>query len=182
MERLKLGHDHVLAELFNRHYRIVLAVAFRILRDRGEAEDLMQEVFLQTYRDAEKFDPSRGSVRTWLLQYAYHRSLNRKKYLLKRDFYTGAGDPAAWRERSSVAPVAINTQAQIQAGLEQLSEKERRTIELACIEGMTLREVAERQGEALPNTRNHYYRGLKKLRALLFGDCSTIKEARHARR
>ena len=87
IDRLKSGNAEALAELFDRYSRVVFSVASRILRDRGEAEDLMQDVFLEIYRDVARFDPVRGSVRTWLLQYAYHRSLNRKKYLQRRGFY-----------------------------------------------------------------------------------------------
>jgi RNA polymerase sigma-70 factor (ECF subfamily) len=146
----------------------VLAVAFRILRDRGEAEDLMQEVFLEIYRDVGRFDPARGSVRTWILQYAYHRSLNRRKFLQKRGFYDVARSDSIG---SSISPpeVALHmSEAMLRSAIEQLSERERKTIEMACLEGLTLREISERTEEALANTRNHYYRGLKKLRALLF--------------
>ena len=87
LQQLRDGVADALAILFDRHYRQVYSVARRILRDSGEAEDLMQEVFLEVYRDAEKFDPARGSVKTWILQYAYHRSLNRWKYLKLRGHY-----------------------------------------------------------------------------------------------
>jgi RNA polymerase sigma-70 factor (ECF subfamily) len=166
-----------LAVLFDRHYRLVFSVAQRILRDRGEAEDLMQEVFLEVYREAGKFDPARGSVKTWILQYAYHRSLNRRKYLKLRGHYHESkvvnGEPA------DHAHVSFSDwQSAIRRGMDQLSENERRVIEQVCFEGLVLKEVAERTGEPLPNVRNYYYRGLRKLRlglGLGNGQCETVK-------
>ena len=62
-------------------------MAERILRDSGEAEEILQTVFLDVFQSAGKFDPARGSVRIWLLQYAYHRSIRRKQQLESRHFY-----------------------------------------------------------------------------------------------
>src|SRR5438445_12437633 len=87
MRLLQGNSQEALAVLFERYYRLVLHTGMGILRDRSEAEDVMQDVFLEIYRDAAKFDPGRGKLRTWLLQYAYHRSLNRRKYLATRGFY-----------------------------------------------------------------------------------------------
>jgi RNA polymerase sigma-70 factor (ECF subfamily) len=76
MGQLRQGNPDALLILFDRFYRLILKVALRILRDAGEAEDLMQDVFLEIFGKADQFDPAKGSVRTWILQYAYHRSLN----------------------------------------------------------------------------------------------------------
>src|SRR5439155_7157804 len=87
MEQLRQGHPDALLTLFDRFSRLVLSVALRILRDRGEAEDLMQDVFLEIFNKADQFDTAKGSPKTWILQYAYHRSLNRRQYLSLRNFY-----------------------------------------------------------------------------------------------
>ena len=92
MEQLRNGQADALAVLFDRHYKLVFSVALRILHDHGEAEDLMQEVFLEIYRKVESYDPEKGNAKTWILQYAYHRSLNRQKYLSIRNFYDGRQD------------------------------------------------------------------------------------------
>jgi RNA polymerase sigma-70 factor (ECF subfamily) len=62
-------------------YRLVLKIAVRILRDPGEAEDVMQDVFFEIFTKAAQFEPAKGSAKTWVLQYAYHRSLSRRQYL-----------------------------------------------------------------------------------------------------
>jgi RNA polymerase sigma-70 factor (ECF subfamily) len=82
LQQLHSGATDALAVLFDRHCRQVFSIAHRILRDTGEAEDLMQEVFLEIYRDAGKFDPAGGSVKDWILQRANRRSLTRCQYRL----------------------------------------------------------------------------------------------------
>jgi RNA polymerase sigma-70 factor (ECF subfamily) len=165
LQQLQSGVADALAVLFDRHYRLVFSIAHRILRDSGEAEDLMQEVFLEVYRDADKFDPARGSAKNWILRFAKHRSLNRWKYLKLRGHYDehSAYEPSD----PSHAPSLADWQSSIRRSLDQLSENERRVIERVCFEGLVLKEVADQTGEALPNVRNYYYRGLKKLRLVL---------------
>jgi RNA polymerase sigma-70 factor (ECF subfamily) len=165
LQQLRSGDADALAVLFDRHYRLVFSVAHRILRDRGEAEDLMQEVFLEVYRDAARFDSTRGSVKSWILQYASHRSLNRLKYLKLRGHYDERSEYEP--PDPSQAPSLADWQASIRRSLDQLSENERRVIEQVYFEGLVLKEVADRTGEPLPNVRNYYYRGLKKLRVVL---------------
>jgi RNA polymerase sigma-70 factor (ECF subfamily) len=165
LQQLQSGVADALAVLFDRHYRLVFSVAHRILRDSGEAEDLMQEVFLDVYRDADKYDPARGGVKNWILQYARHRSINRWKYLKLRGHYDerSAYEPAD----AFHSPALADWRSSIRRSLDQLSENERRVIEQVYFEGLVLKEVADRTGEPLPNVRNYYYRGLKKLRVVL---------------
>src|SRR5437763_6358209 len=100
LQQLRSGVPDALAVLFDRHYRLVFSVAYRILRDSGEAEDLMQEVFLDVYKNSGRFDAARGSVKTWILLDAKHRAINRWKYLKLRGHYDEhsayeAPDPAS---------------------------------------------------------------------------------------
>ncbi|MGH8515790.1 MAG: sigma factor, partial [Gammaproteobacteria bacterium] len=87
MAHLQAGADDALAVLFDRYHRLVHSIALRIVRDDGEAEDVTQIVFMDVFRAAARFDPSRGTTKVWLLQYAYHRALSRKRYLNVRRFY-----------------------------------------------------------------------------------------------
>ena len=95
MEQLREGHPDALPSLFNRFYRLVLKIALRILRDPGEAEDVMQEVFFEIFNKAAQFDPAKGSTKTWIVQYAYHRSLSRRQYLSLRNSMTGIRLPSS---------------------------------------------------------------------------------------
>src|SRR5262245_53900942 len=84
---LQSGDTEALGVLFERYFRLVFDTAGRILRNRGEAEDLVHDVFIEVCKKAALYNPQKGSLKTWILQYAYHRSLNRKKYLSLRGFY-----------------------------------------------------------------------------------------------
>jgi RNA polymerase sigma-70 factor (ECF subfamily) len=173
MEHLRHGHPDALPILFDRFYRLVLKIALRILRDPGEAEDLMQEVFFEIFNKAAQFDPAKGSAKTWILQYAYHRSLSRRQYLALRNFYDR--HEITEREVSESNSLDVSWRGLtfqewrkvIQQGLEALNEKQRKTLELAHFQGLLLSEIAERTKESLPNVRHHYYRGLEGLRKFL---------------
>ena len=108
---LTAGHNDALAVLFDRYHRLILSVAFKILRDPAEAEDVMQSVFLEIYRVAGQFEASRGSAKVWLLQYAYHRSINRREYLKLRGFY--AGDQQEHRQSKPAESPARATASQM---------------------------------------------------------------------
>ena len=173
MEQLRQGHPDALPILFDRFYRLVLRIALRILRDAGEAEDLMQEVFLEIFKKAAQFDPAKGSLKTWILQYAYHRSLSRRQYLALRNFYDRQQVTECEITESNSVDVGWRGltfqewRRVIEQGLATLNEKQRKTLELACFQGLLLSEIAERTKESLPNVRHHYYRGLERLREFL---------------
>jgi RNA polymerase sigma-70 factor (ECF subfamily) len=158
------------ALLFGRYFRSVLGIAFRILRDHAEAEDILQEVFLAIYLQQERFDPVKGSVRTWVLQFAYFKSLLRRRYLSIRKFYQQEELATAGELRAEVSfdrifgLNAIDLASYVEAGLALLPVPQRQAIELIHFEGRTLQEVSELMRESLANTRNIYYRGMKRLR------------------
>jgi RNA polymerase sigma-70 factor (ECF subfamily) len=173
MMQVRQGHPDALLILFDRFYRLVLRVALRILRDPGEAEDLMQDVFFEIFNKADQFDAARGSVKTWILQYAYHRSLNRRQYLALRNFYNRhetteleASESnslnGSWRGLTFQEWRRI-----LEDGLGSLNENQRKVLELSCFQGLLLSEIAERSKESLANVRHHYYRGLEGLRRFL---------------
>src|ERR1700678_2613416 len=91
MVQLQEGVNDALAVLFERYHRLVFSIALKIVRDRGEAEDVTQNVFLEIYSSVAQFDAGKGTLKVWLLQYAYHRAFNRKQYLNARNFYDQEG-------------------------------------------------------------------------------------------
>jgi len=155
--------------LFDRYARLFLGIAQRILRDRGEAEDMVQEIFLRLCQNANSFNPTKGSARTWLVQFAYRRSFDRRSYLTRRFFYGGT---EIERLRNSLKEAsgledqisARLTGEQLRAAFDELSDRESATLQLYFFEGCELQEVAERLGESIGNTRHYYYRGLERLR------------------
>jgi RNA polymerase sigma-70 factor (ECF subfamily) len=162
-----------LAVLFDRYHRLVRAIAARIVRDDGEAEDVMQTVFLDIYRAKAQFDPCKGSVKVWLLQYAYHRSFNRRQQLSSRNFYNQTpiqeireDDRALMTSGRGTLPSAESS-VLLREALATLSRAERATLELAYFDGLTMQEIAAKTGETIANVRHHFYRGLDKLRSYL---------------
>jgi RNA polymerase sigma-70 factor, ECF subfamily len=162
--------DDALDLLLRRYARLVHRVAANILRDPTEAEDITQEVFFEISRKAHLYDPQRGTVKVWLLQYAYHRTLRRKADLQRRAAYRG--EPIELLDLRTVrthgAPPLLSRQERrwlLRAGLDQLPERQRTTLELVCLEELTLRDVAERLRVSLGCARHYYYRGLERLRS-----------------
>ena len=85
--KLRAGETEALTVLFERYSSLVFRIARRILRDDAEAEDTVQQVFLDLFRSVAKFDPAKGTFKVWLLMYAYHRALNHKRRLQSARFY-----------------------------------------------------------------------------------------------
>lgn len=170
MDAVQQGDGDAFAVLFDRYHRLVLVTALKIVKDVAEAEEVTQNVFFEIYRVADKFDPAKGSLKVWLLQYAYHRSMNRRNYLLLRQFYNRAqlGD-TNWADAMPAGPQLFGPEIAraVKEALLTLNEAQRRTIEMVFFDGLTLRDVAEKTNESLSNVRNHYYRGLEKLRGSL---------------
>ncbi len=173
MQQLILGNDDAFAVIVDRYQRLIYSVAYKLVKDQGEAEDVVQIVFLDVFRKKGLFDPSKGTLKMWLLQYAYTRSINRRYHLQHRHFYSKMN-------LDEIMPLALSTErttdrwlTATEAGryLAQafalLNPKQRRAIELISIEGMTFVEAAEKAGESLPATRHNYYRGMVKLRDTL---------------
>lgn len=170
MVRVQASDEAALGQLLERYARLVLGIGYRILRDSGEAQELVQDVFLHIYRKAQLFDPQRGAFRTWLIRIACSRALNRRQYLNLRRFY----DDRNLDDYVEVFQAATNLEYQVELGqcgrvlqeaFQELNEKQRKTVELYFFEGYTLREISERLNESLANTRHYYYRALDKLRA-----------------
>jgi RNA polymerase sigma-70 factor, ECF subfamily len=170
MEQVREGSRDALALLFRKHTRAVRNVAYRILRDESEADDLVQEVFLFLFQKAALFDVSKGSASSWIIQIAYHRAINRRQYLTVRQHYDaheleeqrlGAGERRLFVD----AVVAKTLLSRLR---EQVSIEQRQTLEFHLFDGYSFREIAEKTGQTLGNVRNHYYRGLERLRACIF--------------
>jgi RNA polymerase sigma-70 factor, ECF subfamily len=168
MVELCAGNDDALAALYDRYYNAVLGVGLRILRDRGEAEDILQNIFMEIADRAGQYDPARGTVLVWIMQFAYGRSLNRRNYLLVRRFYANV----AMGELTEFEQGALRLYSEapqecarfVREALALLDEHQRRTIEMVHFEGLNLKDVAERREQTFSSVRHHYYRGMAKLR------------------
>lgn len=169
MASLQTGNQEALAELFRRYSRLVLSIGLRILRDAGEAEETTQDIFLFLFERAAQFDRSKGDAKAWIVQIAYHRSLDRQNYLHRRSFYSGTNSELQTDTLTSPHDVEREvasklSRERLKEAFESLSEKQRHTLELFFFEELDFKEIALRLGETLENVRHFYYRGIQKLR------------------
>jgi len=170
-----LGGREALAILFRRYARVVRGVALRVLKDGAEADDLVQDVFLLIHRLCRAFDSSKASAQFWILQMTYRRAISRRRYLHSRHFYTQveldegaipAPDSGSAHSEGSVGQRLA--ELDLQKMFEALSEDQQKTLRLHFIEGYTLDEIATTLGQTKRNIRNHSFRGLERLRKLIF--------------
>jgi RNA polymerase sigma-70 factor (ECF subfamily) len=177
LERLQTGEQEPLGCLFQRYARVIRHVAARILRDDSEAEDLVQDLFLFIQRKCTIFDSSRSSARSWIIQMAYHRSIERRRYLTTRQFYARKEAETRTDQVVGIATTESDYSAEAVFGrngldkvLRALSEDQRETLRLHFFDGYTFAEISQKVGQPLENVRHHYYRGLDKLRKQMFGN------------
>jgi RNA polymerase sigma-70 factor (ECF subfamily) len=155
--------------LFHRYCNMVFAISWRVLGIKTEAEDVVQEVFLSIYIERNNYDPGRGSIKTWIGQFAHYKALCKRRQLHTRKLTT--------IEESLIFELpAKHTASQynlterailIEECLALLQPRQRRAIEAIHFDGFTLQQAADSMNETLANTRNLYYRGMKGLREYL---------------
>jgi RNA polymerase sigma-70 factor (ECF subfamily) len=178
LERIHEGDREAFGMLFRRYARLVYRVGRRILRDKAEADDLVQEVFLYIHRKSALFDSSKGSARSWIVQVAYTQALLRRRQLKAQGFYLSGiadkpvecnqgGNKGAHYDHTVEGLFGRNGWKKI---IEDLTEDQRETFRLHFFEGYTFTEIAEKLGQSFANVRNHHYRGLEKLRKQLAED------------
>ena len=164
------GSKEAVALLFNRYQRVVWNVARKILRDETEAEDLCQEVFLSVFQKAKLFDATKGTPSSWIMQMTHHRAIDRRRNLTFRKHYNASQlNEELVRGKPHPPFIDVVFARQVLERLrDQLTTDQQRTLELHFFEGYSLREIAETTSQTLGNIRNHYYRGLERLRSIVF--------------
>ena len=173
LARMARGEGDAVAELYDRHARPIYSLAMRILGDTTDAEDIVQEVFSQAWRQASRYSASRGAVGAWLLTLARSRAIDRLRARRARprgigddriaDHLPDAGPPADSQVLSS------EQVAKVRAALEELPLLQRAAIELAYFEGLTHAEIADRLEQPLGTVKTRIRLAMLKLRDVLAG-------------
>ena len=163
--------EAALAQLYDRYDRILFGLLMRILNNREEAEDVLQEVFLQVWRKAADFDESRGRPFTWLVTLARSRGIDRLRTLAARERVAEAGAREVSEEISDAATDAFKSEQRglVSDALAKLPDEQKRPIMLAYFDGLTQTEIATRLGAPLGTVKTRMRTGMIRLRELLAG-------------
>jgi RNA polymerase sigma-70 factor (ECF subfamily) len=163
--------EAALAQLYDGYRVILFGLLMRILNNREEAEDVLQEVFLQVWRRAADFDENRGRPFTWLVTLTRSRGIDRLRTLAVRERVAIAG---AKEESDAVSDAASDAFRSEQRGLvtnalDQLPDEQKRPLMLAYFDGLTQSEIAARLGAPLGTVKTRMRTGMMKLREVLAG-------------
>jgi RNA polymerase sigma-70 factor (ECF subfamily) len=163
--------EAALAFLYDRYRVILFGLLMRILNNREEAEDVLQEVFLQVWRKAGDFNENRGRPFTWLVTLGRSRGIDRLRTLSARERVAEAGAREASEEISDAATDAFKSEQRglVTNALAQLPDEQKRPIMLAYFDGLSQSEIATRLGAPLGTVKTRMRTGLMKLRELLAG-------------
>ena len=181
MKAIAEADPSALAVLHDRHAPVVFALCLRILRDAQEAEEVLEDVFLQLWERAAQYDPARGSVIAYLVTLARSRAAERVRRRVRRERIlravpadAGLDEPAVPLPSPLQASLATERTALVRAALAELPASQRESLELAFLDGLTHPEISERLGEPLGTVKTRIRAGLARLRApllaLLDGD------------
>jgi RNA polymerase sigma-70 factor, ECF subfamily len=162
---IRSGDQAAMGALYDRYSSIVYAVALRVLQDTGAAEDVLQEIFMQLWRNPGAFDASRGNMAAWLAVIARHRAID----ALRRR-----------RPESDIADVVVSVEPdlasdadrsramdKVRGALQAMPSQQRAALEMAYFEGLTHVEIAEKTGEPLGTIKTRIRAGLVSLRKVL---------------
>jgi RNA polymerase sigma-70 factor, ECF subfamily len=164
VRRILSGDDAALGVLYDRYGGLVYSVAFRILRDTGAAEEVLQDIFHQVWRVAGSFDLARGSLASWLMVMARNRSIDRlrRRALAVADSTAEALPPARFDLESEVAREEMISR--VRRALEELPAPQRKAMELAYFEGLSQSEIAHHTGDPLGTVKTRLRTALVSLR------------------
>jgi len=167
-KRLQRREPAALGDLYDRYGKLAYSLIYRVVRDTGVAEDLVQETFLRVWNRSQGFDAERGALGPWLLAVARNRAID---YVRSSGGKMARGAlELAYAEHPTVfvnfeADVLSQDRARrVRAALERLNENQRHVIELAYFEGLSQSEMAERMGQPLGTVKTWVRAALKNLR------------------
>ena len=172
LQRIAAGDAAAVGECMDAYGNLVWSLARRFSESAADAEDATQEIFLEIWKSAGRYDPGRGKETTFIATIARRRLIDRMRAAGRRpdtEEYDESSPTGYTAQSKDAAPVAADVAA-AQRALEQLRPDQREILVLGIVEGMTHSEIATRTGKPLGTVKTHMRRGLIRLRELIEAD------------
>jgi len=166
-QRIRSGDRDALGELYDRYASVALATALRVVANREQAEDLVHDGFVAVWQKIDRFDPMRGSLRSWLLTVVRNRAIDRLRSARSSIAIEVADEQSLLRTSPNPtweAAIARRSAAELRSALDGLPPEQRQAIELAYFGGNTYREIAVLTNVPLGTANGRLRLGLAKLR------------------
>jgi len=158
------------SQLYDRFSSLVFTLALRMLKERSDAEDLLQEVFVQIWRQAANYSQDRGSPEAWIINIARSRAIDKLRSIRRMEkSFVLTEDPARAESSVNVESSAAESETKLtmNSALANLPEAQRKVLELAYFDGLTQSEIAERLAEPLGTVKTRMRSGIQRLREML---------------
>jgi RNA polymerase sigma factor (sigma-70 family) len=171
--RVGAGDEHAFRELFARYAAVAHALAFRLVRQAQVAEEIVQEAFLAVWRTPERYDPTRGSVRSWLMGTVHHRAVDavrREQSQRRRADQAAALVPRVTEDAIDDVVSALDLPRErrlVLKALEELPDEQRDVIQRMYFDGMSQSQIAERTGLPLGTVKSRTLLAMRRLRTNL---------------
>jgi RNA polymerase sigma-70 factor (ECF subfamily) len=173
MQLVQGGRPEAFELLYDRHGSAAFSLAYRMIGSRAAAEDITQEAFLSIWRSRLRYEPTRGSVRTWVLGIVHHRAIDALRRNLvherRRVDYEGVEERRAAPDRTDVEAARRQEARSVRSALDELPEEQSRVIELAYFGGFSHTQIAEMLETPVGTVKGRMRLGLEKLRQSLEG-------------
>ena len=158
------------SQLYDRFSTLVFTLAMRMLKARSDAEDLLQEVFVQVWRQAQNYSAERGSPEAWIINIARSRAIDKIRSIRRmQKSFVLTDDPARAESHENVESSAAESETRLtmNSALANLPDPQRKVLELAYFDGLTQNEIADRLAEPLGTVKTRMRSGIQKLREIL---------------
>jgi len=158
------------SQLYDRCSSLVFSLAMRMLRVRSDAEDLLQEVFVQVWRQAQNYNAERGSPEAWIINIARSRAIDKIRSIRRMEkSFVLTDDPARAESSENVETAAASSEAKLamNSALANLPEAQRKVLEMAYFDGLTQTEIAARLKEPLGTVKTRMRSGIQRLREIM---------------
>ena len=158
------------SQLYDSFSTLVFTLAMRMLKVRSDAEDLLQEVFVQVWRQAQNYSAERGSPEAWIINIARSRAIDKIRSIRRmQKSFVLTDDPARAESPENVESSAAESETRLtmNSALANLPDPQRKVLELAYFDGLTQSEIADRLAEPLGTVKTRMRSGIQKLREIL---------------